>query len=199
MRSIVFDICSLKSPIELAIQRARATGVRVCSIHPMFGPSAVLLSGRVVAICDCGDKEAVKLARSLFEGTALRITEFPVAQHDRLMAYVLGLSHLVNLVTARALTLSGTEFKELSGVASTTFRKMIATAAEVVNENPALYYEIQNLNPHSGEVASLLGTAVREMEEASISERANPEEFERLMLAAREYFGDASTGAGELE
>ncbi|HLF06572.1 MAG TPA: prephenate dehydrogenase/arogenate dehydrogenase family protein [Thermoplasmata archaeon] len=198
-RGVVFDICSLKSPIELAIQRARATGVRVCSIHPMFGPSAVLLSGRVVAICDCGDKEAVKLARSLFEGTALRITEFPVAQHDRLMAYVLGLSHLVNLVTARALTLSGTEFKELSGVASTTFRKMIATAAEVVNENPALYYEIQNLNPHSGEVASLLGTAVREMEEASISERANPEEFERLMLAAREYFGDASTGAGELE
>lgn len=196
---VVFDISSLKSPLEPSIQRARAAGVRICSIHPMFGPSAVLLSGRVVAVCDCGDKEAAKRARSLFEGTALRIAEFPVGVHDRLMAYVLGLSHLVNLVAARALTLSGAEFKELSSVASTTFRKVVATAAEVVSENPALYFEIQNLNPHSAEVASLLGKAVRELEDAAISDRADAKEFERLMLEAREYFGDASAGAGELD
>ena len=198
-RGVVFDIASLKSPLLASIRKAREAGARIASVHPMFGPSAVLLSGRVVAVCDCGDADAAKRARSLFEGTALRIAEFPVDRHDHLMSYVLGLSHLVNLVAARALALSGTEFKELAKVASTTFKKVVSTAVEVVNENPGLYFEIQNLNPHSAEVAELLGKAVREIEDVAISSRADRAEFERLMLAAREYFGDQSMGAGELD
>ncbi len=75
----------------------------------------------------------------------------------------------------------------------------MSTAVEVVNENPSLYFEIQNLNPHSAEVAELLGKAVREMQDAAISSRADRAEFERLMLAAREYFGDQTMGAGELD
>ena len=39
-RGLVFDIGSLKSPMREGLNALHGNGCRVCSVHPMFGPSA---------------------------------------------------------------------------------------------------------------------------------------------------------------
>ena len=96
-RGVVVDIGSLKSPLRSGLERLVAAGCKVTSIHPMFGPDTRLLSGRHVVFCDVGVPEATRAARALFASTMAEQIEMSVDDHDRLMAYVLGLSHALNL------------------------------------------------------------------------------------------------------
>jgi chorismate mutase/prephenate dehydrogenase len=157
---LVFDIFSLKSHVADVIAEAVLRGHLVASVHPMFGPTARLLSGRALIVCDTSSAEALARVRELFEATSLEVVEIPLDEHDRRMADVLGLSHAISLVFARALLSSPLDAREMAEVASTTFKKQMTTTREVVSENPELYYQIQRLNPHSGAALERLAVAV---------------------------------------
>ena len=75
----------------------RAAGLRVSSIHPMFGPNTELLSGRHVIFIDLGQGDALERTRALFAPTMVEQVVMSLDEHDRLIAYVLGLSHAVNI------------------------------------------------------------------------------------------------------
>src|SRR5439155_6674124 len=60
--SLVADIFSLKSHVLDLLRGAAGQGRRVASLHPLFGPSARTLSGRVMAACDCRNSEATAAA-----------------------------------------------------------------------------------------------------------------------------------------
>ena len=160
----VFDIASLKGHLKPAIARARAANVAVTSIHPMFGPAARTLSDQVICICDCGDAAATRRVEAFFADTAATLVRLSLEEHDEIVSYVLGLSHLTNLVFAKVLMESGRSYDELSRVASTTFQSQMVTTATVIRENPDLYYAIQHLNPFSSE---LCGTFQRAFEAIS--------------------------------
>ncbi|MCK7577425.1 MAG: prephenate dehydrogenase/arogenate dehydrogenase family protein [Chromatiales bacterium] len=68
-RGVVFDIGSLKTPLRAGLAALRDAGVRVTSVHPMFGPDTELLSGRHVIFIDLGDAAALEEARGLFAST----------------------------------------------------------------------------------------------------------------------------------
>ena len=53
---LIFDIGSLKTPLRAGLAALQAAGVRVTSVHPMFGPDTELLSGRHVIFIDVGDR-----------------------------------------------------------------------------------------------------------------------------------------------
>jgi chorismate mutase/prephenate dehydrogenase len=183
---LIFDICSLKGRLVEVLTRAAGEGRRVASLHPMFAPGATLLSGRALLVCQTGHEPATAEAESLFSDTALGLFRVPLAEHDRLMAALLGASHLVNLQFGLAMARSGLTFAELGRLASTTFARQAQTAAEVADENRQLYYEIQHFNPHTPGVAELLRQALEDLYQASRPE--DPEEFRRLMGEARAWF-----------
>jgi chorismate mutase/prephenate dehydrogenase len=54
-RGLVFDIGSLKSPMRSGLDALKKAGCRVCSVHPMFGPDEIGLSGRHILFVDVGD------------------------------------------------------------------------------------------------------------------------------------------------
>lgn len=47
-KGMVFDIGSLKTPLTEGLKACAAAGLRICSVHPMFGPDTELLSDRHV-------------------------------------------------------------------------------------------------------------------------------------------------------
>jgi chorismate mutase/prephenate dehydrogenase len=96
-RGLVFDIGSLKTPLRPALLALAEAGAKVTSVHPMFGPDTDLLSGRHVVFVDLGVPEATREARELFAPTMAVQVEMDLESHDRLIAYVLGLSHALNL------------------------------------------------------------------------------------------------------
>lgn len=146
-RGLIFDIGSLKAPLATPLRALAARGAHVASLHPMFGPDTELLSGRHVLFMDAGCPAAVREARHLFASTMAQQMEMPLDEHDRLIAYVLGLSHALNIAFFTALAESGETAPRLANVSSTTFDAQLEVAARVARENPHLYFEIQSLNP----------------------------------------------------
>jgi chorismate mutase/prephenate dehydrogenase len=182
-RGVIAEMCSFKSHLTQVFDRLRSDGLHVVSFHPMFGPDVRMLSDRTIVFCTDGRSEDIALVRGLFEETSARLVEMEIADHDRRMAAVLGLTHLANLVYARALSSSGLTAERLEEVAGVTFQKQIATTLEVVAENPHLYYEIQALNPDTPGIAESLRDSVDRWQRV-IDER-DPVAFEELMDECR--------------
>lgn len=157
--SIVLEIGSVKAPLAKPLTRLAVQGIDVASIHPLFGPDTELLSGRHVALIDLGRRRATAAARELFASTMATVVDMSLDEHDHLMAWVLGLSHALNLVFAQALRDAGVPISALDRLASTTFDAQLATARRVLAENPHLYFEIQHLNPHGGDALTALADA----------------------------------------
>lgn len=182
-KGVVAEMCSLKGHLRPVIESLRSGGTRVVSFHPMFGPDVRMLEGRTVAFCDDAPRADLETVESLFADTSARLVEMGPAEHDRRMGLVLGLTHLANLVFARALVHSGVGATDLAEVAGVTFGRQIATTREVAGENPSLYYEIQALNELTPETGRWLRTALDEWLEAV--ERPDDGRFAELMTSCR--------------
>lgn len=188
-RALVADIFSLKSHVVDQLRRAAQGGLRVASLHPLFGPGVRTLSGRVLAVCECGDPAAADSAAALWGDTALTITRLKLEHHDRYMVYVLGLSHLSAILFFTTLARSPHSYAELARLASTTFLKEARTAAEVARESPLLYHEIQHLNNHSAALFADVRGALAELEAAALD--ADPQRFVACMERGRRFFPEA--------
>jgi chorismate mutase/prephenate dehydrogenase len=181
---LVFDIGSLKSPMREGLDAMRSKGCRVCSVHPMFGPDEIGLSGRHILFVDVGDPQAVTEARALFSHTAADCVELSLEEHDEVMAWVLGLSHLVNIAFAGALAESGEAVPLLKQISSSTFSAQLNVATQVVNENPHLYYEIQQGNENTAEVSRQFRKVLDELVSSVVDN--DEASFTRYMSAARQ-------------
>ena len=145
-KGLVFDIGSLKSPLRAGLEALYANGCKVTSLHPMYGPDTQLLSGRHLIFVDVGSSEATESAKELFSATMVEQLDMGLDDHDRLIAYVLGLSHALNIAFFTALAESGEAAPKLATMSSTTFDAQLLVSAAVARDNPHLYFEIQHLN-----------------------------------------------------
>lgn len=184
-RGLVFDIGSLKSPLRTGLRALVDAGVCVTSLHPMFGPDTELLSGRHVVFIDLGVVEANRRARALFAPTMAVQVELDLDGHDRLIAYVLGLSHALNIAFFTALAESGETAPKLAQMSSTTFDSQLAVASRVARENPQLYFEIQALNDYGTESLAALLYAVERLR--SVVRAGDTQAFATLMERGKAY------------
>jgi chorismate mutase/prephenate dehydrogenase len=111
--------------------------------------------------------------------------EMSLDEHDRLMAYVLGLSHALNLAFFTALAASGELVPRLQRMSSTTFDAQLKVASLVARDNPHLYFEIQTLNDFGAVALEALRSAVGEIQR--LVETGDEAGFVELMAAGRRY------------
>jgi chorismate mutase / prephenate dehydrogenase len=182
---LIFDLGSLKTPVRAGLDALVKAGCRVTSLHPMFGPDTELLSGRHVIFIDLGNAAALQEAQDLFAPTMAERVVMGLDEHDRLIAYVLGLSHALNIAFFTALAESGEAALRLARLSSTTFDSQLEVAGRVAAESPDLYFEIQSLNDYGGESLLALSQAVERLVSAVKSKDAG--EFTALMTRGRAY------------
>ena len=185
-RGLIFDLGSLKTPLRAGLDALVQAGCRVTSLHPMFGPDTQLLSGRHVIFIDMGHPDALKEAQDLFASTMAERVVMSLDEHDRLIAYVLGLSHALNIAFFTALAESGEAAPRLARLSSTTFDAQTEVASRVAAESPELYFEIQSLNEYGGESLLALQQAVERLLTAVRTKDAAA--FTALMNRGRAYF-----------
>jgi chorismate mutase/prephenate dehydrogenase len=185
-KGLIFDIGSLKTPLIDGLQELKDAGCKVTSIHPMYGPDTRLLSGRHLIVCDVGVPEATSDAKELFGATMVEQLDMSLEDHDRLIAYVLGLSHALNIAFFTALAESGEAAPELAKLSSTTFDSQLLVSEAVARDNPYLYFEIQNLNKFGLDPLDALCEAANRIRETVAS--GKEQEFVDLMQKGREYF-----------
>lgn len=184
-RGLVFDIGSLKTPLRAGLEALANANCNVTSLHPMFGPDTELLSGRHLIFVDVGRPEATARAKELFESTMVQQLDMGLDDHDRLIAYVLGLSHALNIAFFTALAESGEAAPRLARLSSTTFDAQLLVAAAVARDNPHLYFEIQNLNKFGLDPLDALCESV--MRIRKLVAAGDEAEFVHMMERGREY------------
>src|SRR3984885_9008731 len=185
-RGLIFDLGSLKTPLRSGLDALVKAGCRVTSLHPMFGPDTELLSGRHVIFIDLGNSDALKEAQDLFASTMAERVVMSLDEHDRLIAYVLGLSHALNIAFFTALADSGEAAPRLARLSSTTFDAQTDVASRVAAESPDLYFEIQSLNDYGAESLEALQQAVERL--LAVVRAKDAAAFTALMNRGRAYF-----------
>jgi chorismate mutase/prephenate dehydrogenase len=184
---LIFDIGSLKTPLRSGLKALVDAGARVTSLHPMFGPATELLSGCHVIFVDLGVPDALREAREIFASTMAIQVDMDLEGHDRLIAYVLGMSHALNIAFFTALADSGEAAPHLDRISSTSFDRQLQVAGRIADENPHLYFEIQALNEYGAEALASLQRALERLR--SVVHAGDEEAFVNLMRRGREYLG----------
>lgn len=186
-QGVVFDLCSVKSHLSDIMLSAAADGLKVTSVHPMFGPASPTPRGENVIICGCGSSEADSAARSLFERAGANVLDVPLDRHDRLIASVLGVPHISALLFGMTTIMSGSSFDELKAVQGPSFRRLCGLARGTSAESRRVYHDIQRLNPNTPTVTELMAAALNELTDAAVAD--DPSDFSRIMNEQRRYFG----------
>jgi chorismate mutase/prephenate dehydrogenase len=180
----ILEITSIKSPLVDVLAKARAEGIRIYALHPMFGPGKSYYEPLTFVLAAQGDLgEEKQWMGDFLAHPYTRLLAVPFPHHDRLMGWLLGLAHMSNILFGATLTRSGVEPAELHDCASTTFTRQATTALYVLSENPDLYLDIQSLNPHRTEVYAAAREALTALEE--LVETHNREGFRQAMNEAR--------------
>jgi len=94
--AVVVDVCSVKlKPLEI-LRLILPSHVRIVATHPLFGPQSGRggISGLSIAIC--GSDPHTRLVERFCTGKlGLNVVRTDAERHDRQMAYVQGLTHLL--------------------------------------------------------------------------------------------------------
>lgn len=153
---LAFDLASIKDPLIPSIYRAQKAGIRMTSIHPMFGPDRDALVDQTILVCgeDFGVSE-------LFNQTCVQLEHIPIEEHDRLICYISALTHLINYLFAE--TLSECNFDLTIGTLS--FKMQLNVAKRVFSNNPDLFYEILSTNRHSKDMLGHLENLIKTYKE----------------------------------
>jgi len=133
--SYLIEISSQKSKTAAALAKIPSKINPIC-IHPMFGPGNKKITNQnIISIPIKDAKKELSVAKSLFPEA--NFVTIDVIEHDKKMAVILGLTHLINLVFANILSkeekISLTE--KMSG---NTFKAQKILAESIMTESPEL-------------------------------------------------------------
>ena len=133
--TFLIEISSQKSKTISALSKIPPKINPIC-IHPMFGPGTKKIKGKnVISIPVKDAKKELTVAKELFEGA--NFVTIDANEHDKKIAVILGLTHLVNLVFANVISKDEkiTLTEKMSG---TTFKAQKILSESILTESPEL-------------------------------------------------------------
>jgi prephenate dehydrogenase len=158
--ALVIDTASVKvEPLRL-LGAALPAGAEVIGTHPMFGPQSGRhgIRGLKVVLCDGRTPRARWLRRFLSQRLGLEVLERSAEEHDREIAYIQGLTHLM------AKALREIKLPDLE-LATTAYRHLLQIEENLREDSDALFLTIQRHNPYVHEARRELRRRLDEIEE----------------------------------
>ena len=145
----LIEISSQKSKVVSALLKMPKKINPIC-IHPMFGPGIKTIKGQnIISIPIKDAKKELTIVKELFQGA--EFVTIDAVEHDKKIAVILGLTHLINLVFANIISKDDKSVltEKMSG---TTFRVQKTLAESIMTESPELIETII-ANPEIRKVA----------------------------------------------
>lgn len=154
----LIEISSIKHEAHRTLSEVgRLYKLKPLCIHPLFGPGADTIKGMKVALAPVFDAhKELRNARKIFGGASFVTVD--VDEHDKIVAVVLGLTHLTNAILARIFADEReiSRFKEVTG---TTYKLQSLLTESIMNDDVDLFTQLIMSNPYTRRYArSLLNT-----------------------------------------
>lgn len=157
--ALVVDVASVKlRPTEI-LTRLLPPHVDIVGTHPLFGPQSGRLgiAGLNVAVCPVRGGRAPAVEAFLRERLSLNVIRTDPERHDRELAYVQGLTHLIAKILVEV---------EITDIRQTTRTyELLMQSVEIVRyDSDELFHAIESLNPFVGEAKERFFDAARRLE-----------------------------------
>jgi len=176
----IVEIASLKSEIHKGLVPLARSGVKVASIHPLFGEGAEDLREERVALVPILDwREELDFVKGLMGEANYEVVS--AEEHDEAMAVVLGLTHLLNMLFS-SLTVEKEE--ELKKFSSRMFLAQLTLSKAMMLEDPELFVRLQLDNPKFPDVMDGLERELKDVRE--FVEKKDREGYKRKFERIRE-------------
>ena len=140
----VIDVASVKLLPSQWLEQHMPADAHIVPTHPLFGPQSTArggLAGRQLVICPVRGDRHRKVA-ALGEELGLRIRITTADDHDREMAYVQALTHLIG----RSLAQMDIPDERLK---TRTYQHLLDLTELIGNDSFELFSAIQTMNPHA--------------------------------------------------
>ena len=159
--ALVLDVCSVKIRPMQTMRELLPAHVRVLGTHPLFGPQSARdgVAGHQIVLCPDRSADADCVREFLTEKLGLRVSIATPDEHDRAMAVVQGLTHLVAKVLLRVNA-------EPPPFTTDSFDLMMRSAGLLRHDSEQLFRAIEQMNPYAGAVRREFFAAARKLDES---------------------------------
>ena len=162
--ALVLDVASVKLEPMRILRETLPAGTRILGTHPLFGPQSAAegVAGQSVVLCPEPGVDPACVAGFLRDRLALDVHVSDADTHDRTMASVQALTHLVSKVI--------TDLDLPPAPYTTRSYELLAEAARLVSQDSdALFRAIERHNPHAADLRRRFFEAARTLD-ARLSE-----------------------------
>ena len=133
--SYLIEISSQKYKTAQTLLKTPSRVNPIC-IHPMFGPGTKSIDGKNVIIIPIKDaKKELSITKTLFPKA--NFVTIDAAEHDKKIAVILGLTHLINIAFANILA-KDEKILLTEKMSGTTFKAQKIIAESILTESPEL-------------------------------------------------------------
>lgn len=141
--ALLMDLTSVKAMPLTAMMSAFPGSVLGC--HPLFGPTNGIKNQIIVLTPGRGQKWQNFIQR-VFETAGAQVKIVSAEEHDEIMAMVQGLTHFISITFAKTLAASKTPLKKFLDFQTAVYRITMDFLGRILNQDPALYGNIQIKN-----------------------------------------------------
>lgn len=144
----VVDVCSVKvNPCKL-MDKYLPGNLEIIGTHPLFGPQSGKdgIQGLKMVLCPIRTNRINDISSFLESSFGLSVIITSPEDHDRQMAYVQGLTHLIGMAL-------GEMNLPLTGLTTKTYEHLMGVINVVGQDSKELFYSIQKENPYSKEIS----------------------------------------------
>ena len=182
---LFMDFCSMKEDIVEAM--SRFSHAEVAGTHPLFGPYPDTINGQNIIICPKRGSVWLKWLENEFKKEGAIVTCMNPETHDRNMAVIQGLTHMLTVCLGRLLQKFDMNPRETMLYSTPVFRINIDLIGRLLSQDLNLYDDLIGGNRYVPDVLEEFRSVLNEGKERLLS--GNKGEGVAFMEEISEFFG----------
>ncbi|MBI4800479.1 MAG: prephenate dehydrogenase [Desulfarculus sp.] len=187
---LVLDIASLKAaPLTAMLRHARG---EVIGGHPLCGPTAPSLAGQLFFVCPGRGERWRAWLQGWLERAGARMVEMEAAAHDRLMAQVQSLRHMLLLGLGSALMEAGFDPARDLPLAGPWFGSLLGLLEHQGQQPAGLYADLALNNPAAPPLLAALAQNLARI--AQMTAAGDRQGLVEMMDQVRDYLAAGRAG-----
>jgi len=188
--SLVSDLTSIKFEAVKALDKWINKKAEIISIHPMFGPRVLDVSGQVFILCPIRTGISkfnwLNFIENFFLERKVKVVVSSSEEHDRIMAVIQGLTHFLYITAGWTFKKLDFNVKKSRKLSSPIYDLMLDIIGRILGQDPHLYAHIQMDNPLAKEVRERFIECVIKLNE--VINAKDEKEFVEIMDSSARHF-----------